>query len=412
MISYKESQSILREIARHAAPSGTDEISLEESVGRILAEDLTTTESYPPFDNSAMDGYALKLARLDSRQMEGADWIPVAGVIAAGESAEYPQAVAVEIMTGAPLPRPDFSTVIRIEDTESRTGPGGLKEIRFKKVPKINENIRRRGEDMREGHRILESGTLIRENHLLAMAAQGISKLKVRKKIKISIISTGKELVDHRTKSPAAGQIRNSTGVYLAAALKKSWSEVTNWGITPDDGRSYRDTLVQAFDREADVVVSTGAVSMGIFDFVRSVLEEMGAQIHFHKCAIRPGKPILFSTITYAGKVRYIFGVPGNPVSTAVGYKFFIEPFLNAALNICPPPPFEMPLSRTVKKPDGLRCFFKAQVIGDGSARQAEVMEGQASFMVSPLARANAWAVLPEEGALVESGRQVEVFQI
>lgn len=414
MISYEESQLILRKFAQEARILEGEEINLRDAVGRILAEKLEARETIPSFDNSAMDGYAIKLEQLSPEQKSGKDWIPIWGLVAAGDqlSGLSNQAIAVEIMTGAPLPSSEFTTVVRIEDTESKNSGDGEKEIRLRQGLLKDENIRRAGEDIHAGDNLFEPGMLIHENHLLILATQGISKLRVRRKIEIDIISTGKELADYETKSLGPGMIRNSTGVYLECALNHKWSDIVNWGVVEDKVEAYQGALVKALDRGADVIVSTGAVSMGVFDFVRPALEEMGAEVHFHKCAIRPGKPILFATLYYKKKIRFIFGVPGNPVSTAVGCNFFVKPFLYSALGIDWQPSHKMVLAEGVKKPEGLRCFFKAKVVEKDTAKQVRAMRGQASFMVSPLAQANAWLVLPEQGTFVEPGQKVEVFPI
>lgn len=414
MISYEECQLILKKSAAASFPLKVTEIGLDEAVGRVLAEDLIAIENNPTFDNSAMDGYAIQLEQLTPAQRDGVEWVPTNGLIAAGDSVspDTLKSKAVEIMTGAPIPGTTFSSVVRVEDTEQKVDASGCKCILLKKSPMRNDNIRRSGEDICEGDRLFNSGMVLQENHLLVLATQGISKLRVRRKVGIGILSTGKELVDYQTTVLKAGQIRNSTGIYLENVLKHSWSNVANLGIVEDNPRAYRASLLKALDQGLDVIVSTGAVSMGVFDFVRPTLEEMGAQVHFHKCAIRPGKPILFATINYGGTERYIFGIPGNPVSTAVGYNFFVKPFLEMLCGVQPDEKSQVILANEVKKPKDLRCFFKAKLLNDRDHLRVEVLSGQASFMVSPLIHADAWVILPEDSSSIQAGQSVEVLRI
>jgi molybdopterin molybdotransferase len=413
MILYEDSQRILRDIAG-AVKFETVEVNLEDSVGRVLAADVLAREPNPPFDNSAMDGFAVKISKFSVKELSGEAWIPVMGILAAGDSnaALFSESRVVEIMTGAPMPGPDFDSVVRVEDVQVRTNQEGKREIRFAVAPEPGQNIRRAGEDMKPGDLLLKTGLIVQENHLLALAAQGIATIRVKRRLSVGVMSTGQEIVDFRERALAPGQIRNSTGVYLEKVLTSPRVSVKNFGIVADRPQEYKVALLQAFEQGVELVVSTGAVSMGIHDFVRATLEELGAKVHFHKCAIRPGKPILFATLLYNDKTRYIFGIPGNPVSTVVGYNFFIKPFLGMVFGMDPNRAMKMKLSGGLKKAKGLRCFLKARVCEGEGVTQVHAMNGQASFMVSPLLESNAWIILPEQGDYIEQGREVEVLPI
>lgn len=414
MILYKESLQILEEVAKNYINSFVEEVELTQSVERILAEDLRARENNPPFDNSAMDGFAINSEAIATHMNSANDWIPVQTIIGAGDTDFKIERLndAVEIMTGAPIPNSYFDSVIRVEDVQVKFSSQGQKMIKLKSKPMLGDNIRRAGEDTKAGDVLLSQGERISCQHLLVLATQGISRLQVKKKIKIGILSTGKEIVEYKTSELRFGQIRNSTGVFLEVALSSPLYEVKNYGIIQDEQASYIDNIKNIFKQDVDVIISTGAVSMGVYDFVRPALESIGAKIHFHKCAIRPGKPILFASIVYDNKTRFIFGVPGNPIATMVGLRFFIKPFIEFLLRSKPEQPFIAVLTSDIKKPEGLRCFFKAKVSSDGQEAKVESLKGQASFMVSPLLKSNAWVVFPEEGTLVERGTPVEVFTL
>ncbi len=409
MISYQESLNVLVDIASKQSID-TEIVELENSVGRILSEAVISAEASPPFDNSAMDGFALQESIFINWRAGVEVTVSVGDCLAAGDRVSDKQNnyLAVEIMTGAALPSDNFFAVVKIEDVKV-VSDGDHKKIILYSKPSYGENIRRAGEDFKEGQILLEAGTQIQHQHILALATLGISQLRVVRKIKIAVASTGKELVDCKTKKLQPGQIRNSTGLYLESYLRDHFFSVLNMGIVADQIENYQNTLRQAFDEGADLFISTGAVSMGIYDFVRPALEQLGADIHFHKCAIRPGKPILFASIEYKGRFRYIFGVPGNPVSTAVGLRFFVLPFLRSLQkHKCIDSVFAT-LDHDVKKPTGLKCFFKAELQQSSGETKVVSLPGQASFMVSPLLKSNAWVVLPEQGERIEKGAKVEV---
>ncbi|HMN67745.1 MAG TPA: molybdopterin molybdotransferase MoeA [Bdellovibrionales bacterium] len=414
MISYDESLKILNEMSVRHPHHRSEGVSLSQAVGRILAGDIVAIEDNPPFDNSAMDGFAVNTASVGSEIDLTKKWIPVQTLISAGDTdvnADKGKG-AVEIMTGAMVPDPYFDAVVRVEDVDQSRDEFGNKMIRLKSNPVVGENIRRAGEDTRIGDTLLSKGMRISNEHLLALATQGFSRLEVKRKIKVAILSTGKEIVPFETKDLRLGQIRNSTGPYLEASLLDPSLEVKSRGIIQDDPDLYIQELKNIFSDDCDILISTGAVSVGVHDFVRPALESIGAKIHFHKCAIRPGKPILFGSVCFGNRTRFIFGVPGNPVSTAVGLRFFIKPFIDLLLTGRREKPMRAVLISDTKKPEGLKCFFKAKMNLDGPEARVESLKGQSSFMVSPLIQSNAWVVFPETGSYVKRGTEVEVFNL
>lgn len=412
MISYKESLKILQEVAESIPQTQIEEVSLSQAVGRILAEEVVARENNPSFDNAAMDGFAVNISTFVDHLNSPPPWIPVQTVVGAGDAEFHihERGGAIEIMTGAPIPSPDFDSVVRIEDVEVKRDLDERKLIRINLNPKPGDNIRRTGEDMKPGAVLLKKNTQIKNEHLLALATQGISRLKVKKKIKIGIISTGKEIVDHETECLRPGQIRNSTGVYLQAVLSDRNFEVKNYGIVRDDPAKYLERLNEIFNDDVEILLSTGAVSLGVYDFIKPALKSVGAKVHFHKCAIRPGKPVLFASILYDGKTRFIFGMPGNPIATLAGLRFVVRPFIDLLLTGEIEKSSKAILVSDTRKPEGLRCFFTAKVILDGAGAWVEALKSQASFMVSPILQSNAWVVLPEDGDCVQGGTQVEVF--
>lgn len=403
MIPYGDALKKIIEAAE-TKKLGSETVSMEKAMGRILAEDLSSPEEVPSFDNSAMDGFCVRA--VDTLQASAAHpcELKVLGLIAAGDpewsgtSRVDQSASCVEIMTGAALPVAGYDAVVRIEDVLIiKDAKGTTTGIKISRPILTGENIRLSGTDFRIGQKVLGRGTRIEPHHILSLAALGITDLRVVRKPRFAVVSTGSELVSPETKDLSRGMIRNSTGPYLVTLLTELGIDVRSFGIIQDDPTEYRALLQRLSDEAYDGVISTGAVSMGKFDFVSDVLTELGALTHFHKVSIRPGKPILFAELKTSEKPMAFFGMPGNPVSTAVGCRFFLMPYLRALSGLGLEKPVTAKLTITAKKPRGLRCFFKARAHFSAEGVQVEAMKSQASYVVSSLTEANCWVVFPED---------------
>ena len=407
----------------------TEKIKLENSVGRILSQDVFSKEDLPAFDNSAMDGFCVNSEYVNSALKNRVVELPVVASLAAGDvldklqDIELSPACAIEIMTGAPFPskneRAHFDFVIKVEDVVPvKNTQGIIKAIQVTQPLGSKSNVRSIGEDFKKGQLVLKKGEKILTQHLLALAGLGIFEVEVYKSIEIALLATGEELVAYNQVDLASGKIRNSTALYLEKWFAEKDFKVKNYGIIGDDEDQYQAVIKKSFADGAQVFISTGAVSQGKFDFVKSVLEKMGVNIHFHKCAIRPGKPILFGSLNYKGQLKFIFGIPGNPVATAIAARFFVLPFLQKLQseqdrdnNIKLDKQLAM-LSEDFKKPQGLRCFFKAQIYQEKNQLYVRTLSGQSSFQVQPLLESNAWVVFPEQNNSVQKGTVVEVYNL
>lgn len=395
MIHFEEAIALILARAPHL-PS--EPVRLEELVGRVSARAITSPENIPPFANSAMDGFAL--CREDFTGIDD----PVAkvcGIIPAGRTVDDsftpPHAGVWEIMTGAAIP-PRCNAVIKVEET-TREGT----QVRFSRLPNPQENIRDAGSDFRKGESALAAGTRLFPEHVMALASLGVERADVYRRPRVSVLSTGSELSDDASR---AGMIRNSTGPYLMQELRGLGAETAFLGTVADEPTDFIRRLERNLSNEVDVVISTGAVSMGRYDFVASALRDLGAEIVFHKVAIRPGKPLLFARI---GKTAF-FGVPGNPIATSVGLRFFVEPYLRAIQGLPREVAQKSFLANDTKKPEGLRCFFKAETSQVTPRPSTKTLQGQESFRVAPLLAANSWAILPEQGGTVVAGTEIETY--
>jgi molybdopterin molybdotransferase len=316
-------------------------------------------------------------------------------------------------MTGAPIPQNSYDAVIKVEDVKvERDSSGNAKKIEVSRSIKAGENIRYQGTDIKKGQLILKSNTKLLPDNIMVCASLGAVSIPVYRKPRVLIVSTGNEIVDASSQELKPGMVRNSTSSYLISILKKFGAQVCYLGIIQDEPKVYKDKLQKALEEKYDVIISTGAVSMGQYDFVPHACEELGAKIYFHKVAIRPGKPILFAS--WENKSMYqtvFFGLPGNPVSSAVGFQFFVEPYLRIILGLEPLKTFFARLHSDCKKPKGLRSFYKANLkFLDDACLEVEVHSRQESYIVSALSDTNAWAILPEESDYLVKGSLVEVI--
>lgn len=403
MIGFDEALAIIRnEVQRlpveHCAPA--------DALGRVLAEPVVAGEDLPPFDNSAMDGFALHAGTSGVRA--GAEF-DVAGAQAAGDVRVQATHGAWEIMTGARMPD-GMDAVVPVEQVEvvASDGEGRPQRIRVNTEIEHGQNVRLCAEDVRHGSCVIAAGTLVEAQQLMLLAALGVAKVTVARRPRVAILATGRELVDDPAQALASGEIRNSNGPYIAARVHAAGAELVLRETVGDDAAAFIAALERALAAGADVVVSTGAVSMGRHDFVPDALRSIAARIHFHKVRIRPGKPLLFATL--AGGQLY-FGLPGNPVSSAVGLRFFVEPALRVLLGMAAEKPLRAPLAAAFHKRAPLQFLLKGRLhADDGGQLQARILTGQESFRMAPLLLANAWIVVPEAMATPQAGDMLEIF--
>lgn len=402
MIAFDDARARIEACCK---PLDVETVPAERALGRVLVRDVLADVALPPFDNAAMDGFALACG---GETLPAGREFDVVGVQAAGDALAAIGGVC-RIMTGAALPA-GLDAVIPVEQVEvlARGPDGEPVRIRLGDAVSPGQHVRRAGEDVAPGARVLSAGTRVGAFERMALAALGVGAVGVRRRPRVAVVSTGRELVDDPAQPLAPGRIRNSNGPYLAAALEQSGAEVANQVTIRDDPEHYLATLQAAMAAGCDVVVSTGAVSMGEFDFVPGALAKIGARTVFHKVSMRPGKPLLFAVLPNGA---LYFGLPGNPVSAAVGLRFFVEPALRAMLGRPRELPLRVPLANAVRKKPGFRLLQKAALrIGDDGRASVSLLPGQESFRIRPLLDANAWAVLPEDADLLPAGTPVDVF--
>jgi len=402
MISYEDAKNIVIE-AGLARGCGAETVQTQNAVGRICARDIQAPINIQPFDNSAMDGFAVRLDDL------GADGgcLRKAGMIAAGDVAtntEIEAGTCVEIMTGAPTPS-GADAVVPVELVEIDGD-----EVHFKAKPDMGANIRRAGEDFQKGMEVLKVGQTIHPQHIMPLAALGIDKIEVYKKPRGVFLATGNELVEDLSQDLKPGQIYNSNRPYGLAALEAMGVECIEMPGLPDDSVQFEVLLNDLMQQDVDFIISSGAVSAGKFDFVRKGLEKAGAEILFHKVKIKPGKPNLFARLPNG---TLYFGLPGNPVATTAGLRFFVQPCLRAMMGMGEEKPIQAKAMTPFKKREDLRMFLKARAESwEDGLLTVDLLDGQASFMVSPFLSMNCWAVALEGAEEIKAGDIIDVYPL
>lgn len=401
-------------ILKQASVLAAESCATHAACGRLLATSVYSPEHLPPFDNSAMDGFALAQ---QSGDYTAGTCVSVQGICAAGDAIDPQMAAPLEaggcwqIMTGAALPI-GYDRVVPIEQVEvvSRDEHGQIQVIRLTTALEGGRNVRGHGEDIRRGELLIAAGTQIGAAELALLAAVGVAQVSVRRRPRVALICTGSELLDDASQPLPPGKIRNSNAPLLAARLVAAGAElVVNCTVT-DDATAFRHQLSRAQERGADMCISCGAVSMGEFDFVPTTLRELGATIHFHKAHIRPGKPILFASLP-GGCLH--FGLPGNPAASAVGERFFVEPALRAMQGLAVETPLWVPLVAEHKRRPPWQFFLKGRVDVTALGQlQAHILQGQQSFRIRPLAQANCWIVMPAEAGSARAGDVVAVYPL
>ena len=374
----------------------TETLPLALAFGRILAEDVASPLDVPGFDNSAMDGYAVRLADLAANRP-----LPVAGKAFAGQpfSGEWPAGTCVRIMTGAPVPDGCDAVVMQEETEQAEDG------VRFTAAAGAGQNIRRRGEDIAAGRPVFTRGTKLTVAELPVLASLGIADVSVVRRIRAAVFSTGDEL--RLPGEPlAAGQIYDSNRLAVHLMLEQLGCEVINLGIIADCPEKLRAAFIEA-DRRADVVISSGGVSVGEADYTKTILDELG-EIAFWKIAMKPGKPFAFGKLSSS----WFCGLPGNPVSAAVTFYQLVQPLL-AKLSGNPtvqPTRLRVRAATRLKKSPG-RLDFQRGVLRRGADGALEVATtgNQGSHVFSSFSQANCFIVLERERGGVEAGEWVEV---
>ncbi|MCW2797630.1 gephyrin-like molybdotransferase Glp [Nocardioides sp.] len=378
---------------------------LMETLGLAAAEDVTAPISLPSFDNSAMDGYAVRHADVVTATDESPVHLPVVGEIGAGQARilALSPGTAAKIMTGAPVPT-GADAVVPYEWTDR-----GVAKVEISRSPTLGQHVRPAGEDVAVGDLLIERGTILGPRHLGLLASVGRSSVKSRPRPRVVILSTGTEL---REPGNPLGHdsIYDGNSYLLAASARRAGAIAYRVGIVPDEPRAFLDALQDQLVR-ADVVVTSGGVSQGDFDVVKEALAPLGT-VWFGGVAMQPGKPQGFGVV---GEDRTpIFTLPGNPVSSYISFEMFVLPALRKLMGMSPTsrPTVTARLTHGVSSPEGRRQFLRGELGDDGRGASVAPVGGHGSHLVGDLANSNALIVVPEDTTSLAAGEMVQVLPL
>jgi len=403
MISFSEAYNIIRNEFQKLKPD-TEEVDLLNSLNRILAEDIYADTNLPPFDNSAMDGYAVKYN--PSRKK----W-KLIGEISAGNYHLFTpdDESAVLIMTGGKLPV-NASAVIPIEDVIIENDYVKLADGKsFGEY----QHIRKTGEDLSAGILALYKNQLITSNKISLLAACGKSKVKVYRKLKFGVLATGDELVDIDS-SISDDKIRGTNLYSIISAVNEFNMNAVNFGFAKDDKEKIREKLSEAFGSDIDILLTTGGVSVGKYDYLKELFAGYGVEIKFRKVNIKPGKPLVFGAAAKERKTKFVFGLPGNPVSAYVNFTIFIKPAVLEFFGIKSNNTIKAELTEQVTKNDDKRNFLRGflEFNPEKGKYFVKAAPSQSSADMVRLANANCLIVIDEERTNLRKGDEVECILI
>jgi molybdopterin molybdotransferase len=391
-------------ILANIRPLGVEHVPLDDALGRVLAHDVFSPIEHPPWDNSSMDGYAVRAADVERASDATPVVLPVLETVRAGEQPSRPlvPGSAIRIMTGAPVPT-GADSVIRVEDTD-----GGETRVAIRNPRDVRRNVRPRGEDLALGELAVACGTLLGPAQIGVLASVGCASVPVHRRPRVAMLTSGDELVDvERFEEVRQGlRIVSSNSYTITASIRTAGAEPVYLGIVPDDPAAYEERIAGAAG--CDLLITTGGVSVGAFDFTKDVLQSLGADLQLWRVRMRPGAPLGFGML---GEMPWL-GLPGNPVSAMVTFELFARPLIRRLRGeSC-----VFTRTVTVRVHDEITLaaplvhFMRGVVQWESDGLWARLTGPQGSGLLTSMARANALLVIPAERSVVKPGEEVQAI--
>jgi molybdopterin molybdotransferase len=388
------------------APLPSVAVPLRDSFGLVLAEDVVSPIEHPPWDNSSMDGYAVRAADIARATKDAPVALPVLETVRAGQrpTRSIENGTAIRVMTGAPVPD-GADTVIRVEDSD-----GGETRVVIRDARDAGRNVRPRGEDLKPGAVAVAAGSVIGPAQLGVLASVGASTVKVHRRPRVAVLASGDELVDlDRFDEVRRGdRIVTSNSYTIGANVLAAGGEAVDLGIVRDDPASYAERMAGA--RDCDLLITSGGVSVGAFDFTKDVLKSLGAELHLWRVLMRPGAPLGFGTLHGMPWL----GLPGNPVSAMVTFELFARPVIRRLRGERQVfrKTFQVILREDVSIAAPLTHFMRVIVDWEDGTAWARLTGPQGSGLLTSMSRANALLIVPPERQTIRAGETAHILPI
>ena len=406
MISYKEAKKIL---LKSKIKIKDELIESSKSINRINILDIYSTVNYPAGTNAAFDGFAINSKDTNKLNKNNSQSFKILKTISAGDNPRINKVkknTTVEIMTGALIPK-GFDTIIPIENIIFNKDK---KYIQISEKIKKDQHIRYAGSDYKKKDLIIKKGTIIQPSHILVFKTLGITKIKVKKKPNILFFSTGNEISNN--KKIVNWKVRNSNSHYIKSLSNNFMFNFIDGGILKDkDEKLFENKIKKAIKSKIDIIITSGAVSTGKHDFVPYVVKKFNLSNFFKGVLIRPGKPIMFAKLKKAEKV--IFGLPGNPISSAACFRFFVYPYLLNILGVTNEKPFKAKLKNDYYKSKKIIRFSKAKLTTTINGKlEIEVLKGQESFRIKSFVKSNIWGFFKDGQSSFKKGDLIDCYSL
>ena len=407
MISYDRAKKILKKAIINIKD---EKIKSINSLNRAVSKNIYSPINYPSGDNAAFDGYAINSSHTRNIKKNLQQKFKIIGLIAAGNKPfkkKINKFDSVEIMTGGIIPK-GFDTIVPIEQIVFFPNKKNKKYILINKKLKKYNHVRFAGSDYKKKEIILKKNTIIQPHHILALKTLGVKNIIVKKKINILFFSTGNEISNND--NIPNWKVRNSNSHYIKNLSDNFLFNFKNGGILKDNHeKKFKSKIRTMLNSKVDIIITSGAVSAGKFDFVPNAIQSFNLSDYFKSVAIRPGKPILFAKIK--GKQKAIFGLPGNPMSSAACFRFFVHPYLENILGVNSENPIKAILKNDFTKKKEFTRFAKSKLNTTKNGKiEVEILKGQESFRIKSFVKSNIWALLPSGKSKFKKGEIVDCF--
>ncbi len=407
MISYKNS---INKLKRSKILIDDEIINSNFSLNRVSASNIYSKTNNPALNNAAFDGFAINSNDTKNLSKKNSKLFSIVGLVAAGDKPfkkKIKKFSTVEIMTGGIIPK-KFDTIIPIEKIIFHPNKMRPKNILINKRIKKNQHVRFKGSDYKKKDLLIKKGTILQPEHILVLKTLGIEKIKVKKIPNILFFSTGNEITNQIIIPD--WKVRNSNSHFIETLKNNFLFNFNNGGILKDkDEHIFKKKIDKILKSKIDIIITSGAVSAGKFDYIPKVIRKFKLSNYFKSVAIRPGKPILFAKIK--DKKKVFFGLPGNPISSAACFRFFVYPYIQTILGVKDEIPIKAVLKNNFVKKANFTRFVKSKINTTKNGKLAvEILSGQESFRIKSFVKSNIWTVLPAGKSKFKKNEIVDCF--